>query len=210
MKRVDRLWIKVCGLRTRAAIEAAAGAGADAVGFVFHADSPRNLSVAEASDLQGAVPAGIERVAVFLRPTAAQVLEVIRVIRPDCIQADIEAMAGLGLPAGQRVLPVLRNENVLPDPPPAQVLFEGARSGTGERADWSQATRVARRTQVVLAGGLDAGNVADAVRMVRPFGVDVSSGVESIRGTKDPAMIREFVRAAREAGRALAAEEYRR
>ncbi len=207
---MDGLWIKVCGLRTRAAIEAAAGAGADAVGFVFHADSPRNLSVAEASDLQGAVPAGIERVAVFLRPAAAQVLEVIRVIRPDSIQVDIAAMAGLALPAGQRVLPVLRNEDLLPDPPPSRVLFEGARSGTGERADWSQAARVARRTHVVLAGGLDAGNVADAVRMVRPFGVDVSSGVESSRGTKDPAMIREFVRAAREAGRALAAEEYRR
>lgn len=204
---MDRLWIKVCGLRTPEAIEAAAAADADAVGFVFHADSPRNLSVVEASALQAAVPAGIERIAVFLRPTAAQVSEVLHAIRPDRIQVDIDVVAGLVLPAGQKVLPVVRSEDLLPDQLPERVLFEGARSGKGEVADWPQAARVARRTHVVLAGGLDVYNVAEAVRVVRPFGVDVSSGVESSRGTKDPAMIREFVRAAREAGRALAAEE---
>ena len=79
----------------------------------------------------------------------------------------------------------------------------------GERADWSAAARLARGTQLVLAGGLDPANVADAVREVRPFGVDVSSGVERERGVKDAALIREFIRAARAAERVPPVEESR-
>jgi phosphoribosylanthranilate isomerase len=89
----------------------------------------------------------------------------------------------------------------------SRCLFDSARSGAGERADWTAATHLARMTELVLAGGLDPGNVAEAVHAVRPFGVDVSSGVERERGVKDPARIREFVRAAREAARDLACEE---
>jgi phosphoribosylanthranilate isomerase len=82
-------------------------------------------------------------------------------------------------------------------------------SGAGEKADWTRAVPVARRTELVLAGGLDAGNVARAVRVVRPFGVDVSSGVESVRGVKDLNRIREFIGAARAADLAPAVEESR-
>ena len=78
-------------------------------------------------------------------------------------------------------------------PLPARLLFEGTQSGTGRASDWDEARALASATELVLAGGLHAGNVAAAVARVRPFGVDVSSGVERSRGQKDPAMIKEFV-----------------
>jgi len=206
---VPRLWIKICGLTSAAAIEAAAAAGADAVGFVFHAESPRNLSVDEARALQDAVPPGVERVAVFLHPSQELVESVVDAIRPDRVQLDAANLASLQLSHAQAVLAVVRSGERLPEPLPERLLLEGARSGVGEKADWSHAALVARRTQLVLAGGLDASNVAEAVRVVRPFGVDVSSGVESSRGVKDPGMIRDFIGAARAADQAPAVEESR-
>ena len=203
------LWIKICGLRTAAAIEAAAEAGADAVGFVFHAASPRHLEPAEARALQAAVPHGVERVAVFLHPSQALVDAALEAIAPDWVQTDAGDLEQLRLPPGQRVLPVLRSDAPLPASLPARCLFESGRSGAGERADWAAAARLARRTQLVLAGGLDASNVAEAVRAVRPFGVDVSSGVERERGVKDAARIREFIRATREAAAVPLSEESR-
>jgi len=203
------LWIKICGLRTTAAIEAAAEAGADAFGFVFHAASPRHLEPAEARALQAAVPHGVERVAVFLHPSQALVDAALEAIAPDWVQTDAGDLEQLRLPPGQRVLPVLRSDAPLPASLPARCLFESGRSGAGERADWAAAARLARRTQLVLAGGLDASNVAEAVRAVRPFGVDVSSGVERERGVKDAALIREFIRAAREATAVPLSEESR-
>ena len=209
-----RLWIKICGLRSRESVEAAAQAGADALGFVFHAASPRNLVPAAARELAQAVPAGIERVAVFLHPAQSLVDEVIAALAPDWLQTDAGDLAALRLPPGQRVLPVLRSGDLPPAVHaagagglPRRCLLESARSGAGERADWVQAALLARRTELVLAGGLDPGNVAAAVHAVRPFGVDVSSGVESSRGVKDPARIRDFVHAAREAARDLHTEE---
>lgn len=214
------LWIKICGLRTGEAVDAAVDAGANAVGFVFHAASPRNLDPAAAAGLSRDVPAGVERVAVFLHPSQSLVDAVLATIAPDWVQMDAADLAGLALPVGQRVLPVLRSgprpsESRMPEALsdfdiaqlPARCLLESARSGAGERADWSEAARLASETELVLAGGLDPDNVAEAVRAVRPFGVDVSSGVERERGVKDPVRIREFVRAARAAARALFPEE---
>jgi phosphoribosylanthranilate isomerase len=219
---VARLWIKICGMCTATDVEAAAAAGADAVGFVFYEPSPRNLTAASARPLQAAVPGGVERVAVFLHPSQSLIDEVLDAIRPDWVQTDVDDLDRLTLPAGQRVLPVLRinvgqkidSEPFFPAPmrakcgsePNFRVMLEGGRSGRGERADWAEARALAARCQLVLAGGLDAGNVAEAVQTVRPFGIDVSSGVESARGVKDPARIREFIRAARAAESATAAE----
>jgi phosphoribosylanthranilate isomerase len=206
---VPRLWIKVCGMRTREAIEAAAQAGADAVGFVFHEASPRNLTVESAATLQSHVPAGVERVAVFLHPSQDLVDGVVAAIQPDWVQTDADDLATLRLPAGQRVLPVFRSGQAWPALLPKRCLLESARSGAGERADWQEAGRVTALTEVVLAGGLDAGNVGEAVRSVRPFGVDVSSGVESGRGVKDVVKIRDFIRAARAAAPVQMFEESR-
>lgn len=199
MTAVARLWIKICGMTTREAIEAAARAGADAVGFVFHEGSPRNLALDDARELQRAVPPGVERVAVFMHPPPALVAAVVAAIRPDWVQTDAEDYAGLLLPAGQRTLPVLRSGRSLPDILPPRCLLESVLSGMGERADWTDAARLACATELVLAGGLDEGNVVEAVRLVRPFGLDVSSGVESSRGVKDAARIHAFIRAARAA-----------
>jgi phosphoribosylanthranilate isomerase len=206
---VPALWIKICGLRTPEAIEAAAGAGADAVGFVFHAASPRNLALDAAHALQRAVPAGVARVAVFMHPGQALLDAVLAAIQPDWVQTDASDLVELSLPAALRVLPVLRDGAQNLGALPSRCLFESPSSGSGERADWTAAARVARTTELVLAGGLDPSNVGGAVRAVRPFGVDVSSGVESSRGVKDAARIREFIRAARAAEQALVAEENR-
>jgi len=203
------LWIKICGMRSTGAVETAAAAGADALGFVFHEGSPRNLSPAAARELQRAVPPGVERVAVFLHPAQALVDAVLDAIEPDWLQADASDLPDLRLPAGLRVLPVLRHGVADGAEFPARVLFESARSGAGERADWGAAAGLAARTQLVLAGGLRPANVAAAVREVRPFGVDVSSGVERERGVKDAALIREFIRAARATERAPTVEESR-
>ena len=196
-----RLWIKVCGLRTTDTLAAAVDAGADAVGFVFHAASPRHLAAAEARALAAAVPPGIEKVAVFLHPTQAEVDAAIDAVSPDWVQTDAADLVALRLPARQRVLPVYRTDQPLPwqQNLPRRFLLESGRSGAGERADWGEAARLATVGELVLAGGLDAGNVAAAIAAVRPFGVDVSSGGGSMRGIKDSARVRGFVSAARAA-----------
>ena len=137
-------------------------------------------------------------------PAQSLVDQVLRVVEPDVLQTDFEDLKGLSLPAGTSVLSVLRGDG-RPEPLPERVLFEGAVSGAGELSDWEQAAALARQTEVVLAGGLNPDNVGAAITRVQPFGVDVSSGVESQRGVKDIQKIEAFVRAARAAG-ALKAE----
>ncbi len=173
---------------------------------MFHEPSPRNLSIADAAVLQAAVPPGIERIAVFLHPPQALLDAVIAHVRPNCVQIDASDLPLCRIPSPVRVLPVVRSGMTPASATglPARFLFESALSGAGEQADWSEAARLAGRAQVVLAGGLDAGNVAEAIRAVRPYGVDVSSGVESSRGVKSPALIRDFVMAARAAQARLA------
>jgi phosphoribosylanthranilate isomerase len=200
------LWVKICGLTTREAVEAAVAAGADAVGFVF-APSKRQVSATQAAQLAQGVPRRIPRVAVMLHPTQSQLDEVWSVFRPDVLQTDAEDLETLRVPIGLGLLPVFRGGvRLKPDPhqkpnpcPHSRVLFEGPVSGVGSTADWHNAAELARTTQLVLAGGLNATNVADAIAAVRPFGVDVSSGVEASPGIKDPAKIHEFVRRARAA-----------
>ena len=198
-----RLWVKVCGLRTLEAVEAAASAGADAVGFVFHEASPRHLTLAEARALVACVPEGVETVAVFLHPSQALVDAVIDAIGPDWIQTDAVDLDGLRLRTGQKTLPVFRTgglgtgEAMSREVRGSRFLLESEQSGAGERADWTMAASIAAAGELVLAGGLDAANVGAAIATVRPFGVDVSSGVERSRGVKDVTLIRDFVAAAR-------------
>lgn len=201
------LWVKVCGLTTAEGIDAAVAAGVDAVGFVFFSQSKRYVSPQEAARLAAQVPRRILKVAVFLHPSQAELDAVLGAFQPDIVQTDYEDFAHLAVPTGMTVLPVLRGGGVLPTPVPRRVLFEGPVSGTGTTADWSSALTLARRCEVILAGGLTPANVAEAIRAVRPAGVDVSSGVEQAPGIKDPARIAEFVRAARQQRRGPGAEQ---
>ena len=136
----------------------------------------------------------------FLHPSQAEVDAVIDALQPDWVQTDLQDLDGLRLPPGQRVLPVLRKIGAEPLFGGSRAMLDGGTSGAGVRADWTAARALASRCELVLAGGLDAGNVAEAIRAVRPFGVDVSSGVERARGVKDPARIRDFIDAARRRG----------
>jgi phosphoribosylanthranilate isomerase len=188
-----RLWIKICGLTTEEAVSAAAAAGADAIGFVF-APSKRQVTPTRAAQLARCAPPALQRVAVLLHPTQALVDAVLETFAPDVLQTDAEDFATLQTPQHVQRLPVLRRPTAQPPP---RILFEGAVSGTGERSDWAEAAKLAAASELVLAGGLTPANVQRALREVRPFGVDVSSGVESAPGVKDPAKIHEFVRNAR-------------
>jgi phosphoribosylanthranilate isomerase len=192
------LWVKICGLTTADAVVAASDAGADAIGFVF-APSKRRVTAAQARALSQSAPTHIQRVAVMQHPTQALVDEVLATLAPDILQTDIDDLATLKLPTWLTVTPVVRAGHALPDPLPARMLFEGPTSGTGEVTDWQLAAELARATQLVLAGGLSATNVAEAIAQVRPFGVDVSSAVECAPGIKDVRKIHAFVRAARAA-----------
>lgn len=192
-------WIKICGLTSPEAVATAVEAGADAVGFVFHAASPRHLAPAAAAALARAVPPSVLRVAVTRHPTQAQVEAIIADFRPDALQTDVADFEGLRLPAALGRLPVLRTGAAPPAQLPRRCLYESADSGRGATADWQAAAALARRTELVLAGGLTPANVAAAIAAVRPFGVDVSSGVERAPGRKDTGLIRDFIAAARAA-----------
>ena len=191
-------WIKICGMTTAEGVAAAAAAGADAIGFVF-APSVRRVSAERAHELARTVRAQLTCVAVTQHPAQAEVDEIVRSLRPDLLQSDLEDFAQLHLPQRLARLPVVRGTHAPLAAYPAKLLFEGERSGSGAVGDWQQAMVLARRTRLVLAGGLHAGNVAAAIRAVRPFGVDTSSGVELRPGLKSAEKISEFVQAARAA-----------
>lgn len=198
------LFVKICGMTCREGLQAAVEEGADAVGFVFHAPSPRHLSPQQAQELAAPVPRHVKRVAVMLRPQQADWDEVFDSFKPDCLQADADCLAKLQLAQDIGRLPVYRDHerfNAKQISPETTCLFEGAASGMGRSPDWERAALVARRARVLLAGGLHPGNVDEAIRRVGPWGVDVSSGVESAAGVKDPNRVRAFIRVARKADR---------
>jgi phosphoribosylanthranilate isomerase len=189
-------FIKICGMTTPAAVAAAVACEVDAIGFVF-AKSVRRVTPERATELAAPARHKVACAAVMRHPTRAEVDAVLRDFRPDFLQTDIEDLDSLNLPRELAVLPVLR-----PGPRPAcalprRVLFEGPVSGSGRTTDWDVAAELAARLEVILAGGLNPGNVAAAIRHVDPFGVDVSSGVEDQPGIKNTELIEQFVAAAR-------------
>jgi phosphoribosylanthranilate isomerase len=191
------MWVKICGLTTPDAVTAALDAGADAIGFVF-AKSVRQVSADVALRLAAPARGRALCVAVTRHPSQRDIDEIVAVFKPDVLQTDSADLSMLRLPTHLELLPVFRGAggDVLMLPP--RLLFEGLTSGAGVPCDWTAAHRVARRTELVLAGGLNPTNVAAAIAAVQPFGVDVSTGVEVRPGAKSPAEIMNFVRAARE------------
>jgi phosphoribosylanthranilate isomerase len=187
------LWIKICGMTTPEAVEACLDAKVDAIGFVF-AQSVRQVTPAKAASLAAQARGRVVCTAVTRHPTQQMIDEIIAVFQPDLLQTDSGDLRGLHLPPQLPLLPVFRDDaRILPP----RLLFEGHTSGSGNTADWSIANRLARKAEVVLAGGLNPTNVAEAIAAVNPFGIDVSSGVEERPGLKSPAQIMRFVSAAR-------------
>jgi phosphoribosylanthranilate isomerase len=187
------MFVKICGLTDSQAIDAAVEAGADALGFVF-AESPREIQPARARALCLSVPKETIRVAVMHHPSPSRLADVIETFEPDWIQTDVEDLGQLSAPASVRLVPVFREGRTSATMVfPSRLVFEGKLSGSGATADWDEARLIAANAELILAGGLDADNVSDAIAHVRPYGVDISSGVEYARGKKDPKKIREFV-----------------
>jgi len=192
--------IKICGIRDGRSALTAAREGVEAIGFVF-AESPRRIDPREAARIAEDLPDELERVAVFRLPGRDDIRRVLDEFSGVTIQAEFDA--DLLAEFGCRLLPVLHDGDNLETeaaavPSEYPVLLEAAgQGGRGLQPDWSRAHDLARQRSIMLAGGLRADNVLDAIRVVRPWGVDVSSGVETSPGVKSCALIAEFVRAVR-------------
>ena len=198
-------FVKICGIREDSALEAALGAGADAVGFVFDPASRRYVSPAAARLLAAAARGRALRIGVFVTDDVLGVRRVAGEVGLDAIQ-----WSGSPVPAGALVemqevwhIAVLHLEPGQGFPgtvPPTWACLadaSGGPGGTGRLANWEAAREGARRCRLLLAGGLTPDNVGEALEEVRPFGVDVSSGVET-DGRKDPRKVADFVRAVRD------------
>jgi len=204
------LRVKICGITNPRDAVAAAEAGADAIGLVF-AESPRRVTVGQARAILAALPPYVTPVALFVDEPA-------EVVRDTCGQLGIRtvqlhgdeppdmarALDGLCVVKAFRIRTQADLAPLESYPAAAWLLdskVEGRRGGTGVTFDWNLAAEAAKRGRVILAGGLTPDNVAEAVRIAKPYGVDASSGVESEPGRKDKARLEAFVAAARGATR---------
>ena len=201
------LWIKICGITNRADALAAVEAGADALGFMFYDRSPRVVAFDTVGAIVRELPALIAKVGVFVNPTRGAVCEAIERGGLNQLQfhgeESPEFCRAFGLSAikafridGEEALRQLTeysSETWLLDS-----SVPGQYGGTGQKFNWELASKAAKLNgRVIVAGGLTAANVADAVRQAQPYGVDVSSGVEALPGKKDHRKLQEFVQAAR-------------
>ena len=203
-----RTRIKICGITRAEDAQAAARAGADAIGLVFYPPSPRFLSLEWARELRNDLPPFVIPVALFVNPTAAEVYTVLERVRPGMLQFHGEETPVF---CAQFGVPYLKACRVKPGVDLLEYLrhFSGAAGwlldshveeygGVGESFDWSVIPADLNRP-LVLSGGLTRENVGAAVRRVRPWAVDVSSGVESAKGVKDAVRIAGFISEVRNA-----------
>jgi phosphoribosylanthranilate isomerase len=205
---MQRTRIKICGITRAEDALCAAAAGADALGFVFYPGSARVVSVAQAARIARELPPFVATVALFVNAAPTQVREVIEALRPSLLQFHGDETGpqcevyGHPYLRAARVRPGLDLLDYATHYPAAQALlldaFVEGYGGGGEVFDWSLIPKNAS-FPIVLSGGLNASNVGQALKRVRPWAVDVSSGVESAKGIKDHAAIRAFVDAVREA-----------
>lgn len=203
-----RTRVKICGITRVEDARAAAQAGADAVGLVFYAPSPRFLSVERARELRNELPPFVMPVALFVNSGAAEVYTVLERVRPAMLQFHGEETPVF---CSQFGVPFIKACRVGPGVDLLEYLrpFAGAAGwlldshveeygGIGERFDWSLVPAECNRP-LVLSGGLTRDNVGEAIRRVRPWAVDVSSGVESSKGIKDASRIGAFIAEVRNA-----------
>lgn len=199
--------IKICGITRIEDALAAVAAGADAIGLVFYAKSPRAVTPAQAKAIVAALPPFVTSVGLFVDMPRAELKQLLAEVPLDLLQfhgdESPEDCAGHGRPF-IKALRVKPGDDVAAAiaryPDAAGILLDtyvpGTPGGTGEAFDWSLVPRDAAKP-VVLAGGLTPENVGDAIRQVRPYAVDVSGGVEASKGIKDAAKIKAFIQRAR-------------
>ena len=216
------LLVKICGLKTPEALDVALEAGADMVGFVFFAPSPRSVGFEAARALGARVRGRAQKVALSVDANNEQLAAMIEALAPDMLQLHgkepperVAMVRGrFGLPV-MKAVPIAERTDLSPirlyDKVADRLLFDaraprGATrpGGLGKSFDWQLLENLKAVVPFMLSGGLDAGNVAEALRITRASGVDVSSGVEREPGEKDPAKIRAFIAAVRAADRVLA------
>jgi phosphoribosylanthranilate isomerase len=211
------LTVKICGLNAESALDAALDAGADMVGFVFFPPSPRHIALAQARMLGERVRGRARKVALTVDADDATFDAVVEALRPDMLQlhgreppARVAALKKrFGLPVMKAIAVAAKADLAAVSAYAAvadRLLFDARApraatrpGGLGKPFDWTLLENLDRGVPFLLSGGLDAGNVGEALRITRAPGVDVSSGVESAPGQKDPDKIRAFVRAARAA-----------
>lgn len=202
-----RTRIKICGIREPAHARLAADEGADAIGLVFYRQSPRYIEPEAAAAIARTLPPYVAAVGLFVDETAERVAKILEQVPLDLLQFQGDEPAefcerfgrpyvravrmGQGVDLLECAGRFKRAKALLLD-----AHVPGLPGGTGRRFDWSRVPR-SLPIPLIVSGGLDAGNVADAIREVRPWAVDVSSGVEASRGVKDPAKIADFIRSVR-------------
>lgn len=196
--------IKICGITRAEDARAAAASGADALGLVFYAKSPRHVAIRQAAQLAAAVPPFVTLVGLFVNPEAGEVREVLEQVPLDALQFHGEEEPDFCARFGR---PYLKAVRVRPGTDLLQcaaryagaqgllldAYVTGTHGGTGASFDWALVPP-GLTLPVILSGGLHAGNVAQAIRQVRPYAVDVSSGVEMAQGVKDAAKIAAFIK----------------
>lgn len=202
---MSRTRIKICGITNAHDAETAIRAGADALGFMMYEDSPRFIDPVIAMDILQRIPPFVSCVGVFVNPSRDQVIELCRDLPFDVLQFHgdededfcsrfskpyVKAIrVSEGLDLAQTIARFPRARAILLD---SQVA--GMYGGSGSKFDWQLATAPLQKP-VILAGGLNAANVAEAIRLVKPFAVDISSGVEKHKGIKDVDKVHEFIAA---------------
>ena len=199
--------VKICGLTSVADALAAAEAGADMIGLMFYAGSPRHITVTQAAEIARALPPFVLKVGVFVNPEESQVLEAIAACGLNLLQFHGDEPSEFCTQFGLMSVKALRVqnadslaalENYATDAFLLDAYSKSGLGGTGEKFNWDLAIEAQKFGKpIFLAGGLTPENVADAVKKVRPFAVDVSSGVESAPGKKDAAKVRAFIAAVR-------------
>lgn len=199
--------VKICGITSVADAQTAAAAGADMIGLMFYEGSPRHITLPQAVEISRALSPFVQRVGVFVNPEPAQVMEAIAACGLNLLQFHGDEPSEFCTQFGLMSVKALRVRDAASIAALEQYQTEAflldaysktSLGGTGERFNWDLAVEAQKFGKpIFLAGGLTPENVADAVRQVRPFAVDVSSGVESSPGKKDAAKVKAFIEAVR-------------
>lgn len=197
--------VKICGITNWADAKAACDAGANMLGFNFYDKSLRRVSTVEAATMRSKLPSGVEPVGLFVNTSPKEIASLHAFVRFNAAQLHGDETPGI-VSEVSRTVPVIKAFRVAADFPLTSLdkyhdafafLLDGSRAGqfggTGTSADWNVARRAVAAHRIILAGGLTPENVGPAIRAVRPYAVDVASGVELKPGKKDHAKLKEFI-----------------